>query len=273
MPLIIGVTGSIATGKSSACRLMEEQGATHLDADRLVHRLYDPGKPAFDRIVAIFGQEIIGEDGYIDRKILGSKVFGKPEEMTKLTTAIGNIAEAVKESSGPTGTIHVGRWRCRGAGGGKPDRGRLRAMVPCVVWLFACAEDTARSRLIQRNGFSEGRSQSAAWRVSAPGRTANPHRTACSRTTDQIEQFLNEVGAAYKETVRLSIRRTASGVQVLRLVGTPDGRFQLIPFIRSYLLNAGITSSANCSSCSIMTDCGVPTGMPTLISSSPGYCF
>ena len=87
MPLIIGVTGSIATGKSSACALMASGGAEHLDADRLVHRLYDPGKPAFDRIVGIFGEEIVGADGYIDRKILGSKVFGKPEEMNKLTTA------------------------------------------------------------------------------------------------------------------------------------------------------------------------------------------
>ena len=45
MPLIIGVTGSIATGKSTACRVMSEMGAAHCDADRLVHRLYDPEPP------------------------------------------------------------------------------------------------------------------------------------------------------------------------------------------------------------------------------------
>ena len=91
MALVIGVTGAIACGKSTACKILENLGATHCDADKLVHRMYDPGKPAFDRIVTSFGKEVIGADGYVDRKILGSKVFGNPDEMSKLTTAIGDI--------------------------------------------------------------------------------------------------------------------------------------------------------------------------------------
>ena len=74
MPLVIGIAGSIATGKSTACSLITEMGAVHSDADRLVHRLYDPGKPAYYRIIEIFGDEVVGEDEYIDRKVLGSKV-------------------------------------------------------------------------------------------------------------------------------------------------------------------------------------------------------
>ena len=153
MPLIIGVTGSIAAGKSTACRLMVERGAHHCDADRLVHRLYDPGTPAFDRIVGIFGEEIVGEDGYIDRRILGGKVFGKPEEMNKLTTAIGSIADAVKgviddwrhtlgddEIAVLEAVNHVeagyGRW-C--------DR----------TWLIACDQDIARTRLKLRNQYTD----------------------------------------------------------------------------------------------------------------------
>ena len=58
--------------------------------------MYDPGKPAFDRIVTSFGEEVIGPDGYVDRKILGSKVFGNPDEMSKLTTAIGDIKGEVR---------------------------------------------------------------------------------------------------------------------------------------------------------------------------------
>ncbi|MDC0035805.1 dephospho-CoA kinase, partial [Chloroflexi bacterium] len=72
MPLIIGVTGAIASGKSTACKILENLGATHSDADKLVHRMYDPGKPAFKRIVESFGEEVIGGDGFVDRKILGS---------------------------------------------------------------------------------------------------------------------------------------------------------------------------------------------------------
>ena len=72
MVLIIGVAGAIASGKSTACQILSEQGAVHCDADKLVHRMYDPGKPAFDRIIDEFGKDVVGSDGFIDRKILGT---------------------------------------------------------------------------------------------------------------------------------------------------------------------------------------------------------
>ena len=152
MPLIIGITGSIATGKSTACRVITDMGAVHCDADRLVHRLYDPGTDAFDRIVDIFGEEIVGEDGFIDRRTLGAKVFGKLEEMGKLTAAIGSIADAVKRviddwnetlTQNDVALLEAvnlveagyGRWCSH-------------------VWLFACDQDIARQRLASRNQFS-----------------------------------------------------------------------------------------------------------------------
>lgn len=152
MPLIIGITGSIATGKSSACKVITELGAVHCDADRLVHRMYDPGKPAFYRIVEHFGDDIVGADGFIDRKILGSKVFGKPSEMRKLTTAIGNIAEEVKKV--------IDEWN----ESLKQNDVALLEAVNLIeagygrwchqVWLFASNGDTAQQRLMARNQFS-----------------------------------------------------------------------------------------------------------------------
>ena len=53
--------------------------------------MYEPGKPAFDRIVARFGDEVVGTDGFIDRKALGDIVFGKPDLLAALRTAIGDI--------------------------------------------------------------------------------------------------------------------------------------------------------------------------------------
>ena len=153
MPLIIGVTGSIATGKSTACQVMVDMGVVHCDADRLVHRLYDPGTDAFDRIVGIFGEEIVGSDGFIDRRILGAKVFGKPEEMNKLTSAIGSIADAVK------GVID--EWN-------RSMSAHEVAVLEAVnlveagygqwchqVWLVACDNDIARRRLAERNQYSD----------------------------------------------------------------------------------------------------------------------
>jgi dephospho-CoA kinase len=152
MPLIIGIAGSIATGKSTACETMINLGVEHCDADKVVHRMYDPGKPAFGRIIEIFGPEVVGSDGYIDRKVLGSKVFGKPEEMSKLTRAIGDIAAAVKavidewrSTLGRTGVAVIEAVNLIEAGYGQwCDQ----------IWLFACEEDTARQRLMDRNRFT-----------------------------------------------------------------------------------------------------------------------
>lgn len=162
MALVIGLTGSIATGKTTACQLLTKSGAVHCDADKLVHTLYEPGKPAFDRIVTIFGDEVVGDDGYIDRKILGSKVFGNSDEMEKLTSAIGNIGEAVKEV--------VEEWRRTLA---QNDVVLLEAVNLIEagygqwcdqVWLFACDEHIAKLRLMERNGMSE---EDAAQRLSS----------------------------------------------------------------------------------------------------------
>ena len=93
MAFVLGVTGSIACGKSVLCRhLANFHGARHIDADRHVHTMYEPGKPAFDRIVAEFGDGVVGSDGFIDRKALGDIVFGQAgPRWRRLRTAIGDI--------------------------------------------------------------------------------------------------------------------------------------------------------------------------------------
>src|SRR5438552_1692628 len=97
MPLVLGVTGSIASGKSHLCRyVVERYGAIHADADTVVHGMYAPGKPAFARIVEEFGEGVIGADGTIDRKVLGAMVFGKPDRLKALTTAIGDMTAELR---------------------------------------------------------------------------------------------------------------------------------------------------------------------------------
>src|SRR5690242_530177 len=92
MGVLIGVTGSIAAGKSYLCsRLAERHGAVHIDADREVHRMYEPGTAAFDRIVGLFGAGVVGADGTIDRKAVGELVFGNPSRMQSFRAAIGDI--------------------------------------------------------------------------------------------------------------------------------------------------------------------------------------
>lgn len=73
---VICLTGGIASGKSTASQFLAEKGAVIIDADKLGHKVYDPGTEGFNNVVAAFGDEIVAEDGQIDRKALGAKVFG-----------------------------------------------------------------------------------------------------------------------------------------------------------------------------------------------------
>ena len=86
--LVIGLTGGIASGKSTVAQLLAEHGAVAVDADKLGHRAYASDRPAFARVVAAFGPEIVGADGEIDRQVLGRKVFGDAAALARLTAIV-----------------------------------------------------------------------------------------------------------------------------------------------------------------------------------------
>ena len=88
MAKVICLTGGLASGKSTATRFLREQGAHVIDADLLGHRAYDPGTVSHGLVVAAFGDDVLAADGRIDRKVLGGKVFGKPEELKRLTDIV-----------------------------------------------------------------------------------------------------------------------------------------------------------------------------------------
>lgn len=82
---LVGLTGGIACGKSTVVAMLAALGARTIDADRVTHRVQQPGTPTYRQIVAAFGQGIlIGPGGAIDRRKLGSIVFGDPEKLRKL---------------------------------------------------------------------------------------------------------------------------------------------------------------------------------------------
>ncbi|MCY3821754.1 MAG: dephospho-CoA kinase [Gammaproteobacteria bacterium] len=83
--LVIGLTGGIASGKSTAARYLASLGAHVIDADALGHRAYQPDTDAYRAVLATFGEEVRGDDGQLDRKALGGKVFGNPQAMKRLT--------------------------------------------------------------------------------------------------------------------------------------------------------------------------------------------
>jgi dephospho-CoA kinase len=85
---VIGLTGGIASGKSTAARYLESKGALLIDADLLGHQAYEPDTGAYKAIIDTFGPGVVAEDRSIDRKALGGEVFGKPERLKQLTDIV-----------------------------------------------------------------------------------------------------------------------------------------------------------------------------------------
>lgn len=85
---VIGVTGNIASGKSETARLLQQKGCALVDADAVAHELYGWDRALVQRIAGEFGPGVIWSDGSLNRKQLGSMVFGKPEAMANLNRIV-----------------------------------------------------------------------------------------------------------------------------------------------------------------------------------------
>lgn len=84
----VGLTGGIGSGKSTVSQMLAELGAFVIDADKVGHEIYLPGKEAWRQVTAAFGQDILAADQTIDRKKLGALVFGSDEARKKLNSIV-----------------------------------------------------------------------------------------------------------------------------------------------------------------------------------------
>ena len=82
--LIVGLTGGVGSGKSTAADMFAHRGIPVVDTDVIAHDLVQANAPAFNEIVAAFGQDILLEDGQLDRKRLRTLVFSQAEKRTCL---------------------------------------------------------------------------------------------------------------------------------------------------------------------------------------------
>jgi dephospho-CoA kinase len=82
--LLVGLTGGIGAGKSTVAAMLQRRGATVIDADDLARRAVRTGTPAFERIVEVFGDEVVAADGELDRAALAAIVFADQERRREL---------------------------------------------------------------------------------------------------------------------------------------------------------------------------------------------
>lgn len=94
---LIGLTGNIASGKSTVARLLEQHGATIVDADLLAREAVRPGTPALARIVAQWGEDVLAPDDTLDRAALRGQVFADREQLEALNAIVHPEVERLRE--------------------------------------------------------------------------------------------------------------------------------------------------------------------------------
>ena len=150
--LTIGLTGGIGTGKSVVADLLQQQGASIIDADRLGHEAYTPNSEAWRQVVAAFGEDILTAEREIDRRKLGAIVFGDPAELQRLNgimhPLMAQMVERRKDQLASQGVeVAVVEAAVLFEAG-------WETLVD-EVWTTESPVDVVVERLQQRNGLSE----------------------------------------------------------------------------------------------------------------------
>ena len=86
--ILVGLTGGVATGKSTVARMFARCGAVVIDADALAHQVVKPGKPAWREIIKTFGPSVLNPDRTLNRQALGALVFRHPAQLRRLEQII-----------------------------------------------------------------------------------------------------------------------------------------------------------------------------------------
>ena len=135
--LRVGLTGGIASGKSTVAWILRDSDCQVLEMDPLGHEMLEPGQPAYDEVVAEFGKEILEPSGKVDRSKLGAIVFADPAKRARLNQILHpRILEVVRElvrgarSARRSGTCVCGSGVDRGIGFSQGARPAGSLLVP-----------------------------------------------------------------------------------------------------------------------------------------------
>jgi dephospho-CoA kinase len=196
---VIGLTGGIASGKSTAAAWLKEFGAVVIDADRLGHRVYEPGTSGFEAVVNEFGHDLVAADGTINRQLLGGKVFGRPDQMKRLTDIVWpEIRRLAREE--------VTELKRR-------DRKGHIVLEAAVlveanwfdlvdeVWVVTVEPEVARARLMARNSLTEAQAQS---RIDSQltNKERSLHAYAKIDNSGTLDEFRQKVEREWKKLLK-----------------------------------------------------------------------
>lgn len=149
--ITFGLTGGIASGKSTVNKTFQAHGIPMIDADQVARQVVQPETYGLTAIVDAFGQEFLQEDGTLDRSKLGNLVFSDKEQMDKLNNIMGKLI--ADESARQIADLHYMGYPIVGYDAALiceiGDADKFRPLI--VVY---CPQDAQIDRLMRRNGLT-----------------------------------------------------------------------------------------------------------------------
>ncbi len=204
--IVIGLSGGIASGKSTFARLLVEQGAVLIDADIVARELMSSGAAAYWPVVEHFGQGILGESSEIDRAALGQIVFKDPAALAVLDGLVH--PQVVIEIRQRLGTMDADVVIIEAIKLYESGLDRL-----CdEVWVVICDQEQQIRRLVEERGLSEA---DATARVAAQADSAERAARADLVITNNgsLAQLAQEANSAYESLLgRYSVKCQSSMV-------------------------------------------------------------
>ncbi|BCL79447.1 dephospho-CoA kinase [Ktedonobacteria bacterium brp13] len=151
MSRVIGITGNIACGKSAVGQILLEAGVErYIDADALVHYLYERGQVIAQEVGAAFGEQVLNSDGSVNRQVLGAIVFNNSEALKRLEGIVHPaVSRAVRQELDTVSEQGIAVLDAV-----KLLEGGSAALCQSK-WLVICAPEKQLERLMQRNHLSE----------------------------------------------------------------------------------------------------------------------
>ncbi|YCA43130.1 dephospho-CoA kinase [Bacillus sp. JZ8] len=151
MAITVGLTGGIASGKSTVSAILREHDIPVIDADIIAREVVEPGKEAYNQIVKRFGRDILGEDGTLNRSALGEIVFNDEQKRQQLNAI---VHPAVRKEMLSKRDHYLQNERNVILDIPLLFESNLTHLVDKVLLVYV-DEEIQLKRLIERNGFSE----------------------------------------------------------------------------------------------------------------------
>ena len=190
-PFVIGLTGPIASGKSTVAEMLRQRGAEVIDADRVYRDLLTAGSELWQRVVERFGPEIVRSDGEIDRAGLAEIVFTDPEALAELDrithpAVVAEIRTRIARSTAPLIVLEAVKLVQSG----------LASDVD-ALWFITADPETRLHRLMARSGMDEATARA---RIAAAPDTVpeGVEVTATIDTSDDLAATSSAVDDAWR---------------------------------------------------------------------------